>query len=74
MPFTGDGDGALAVASAGNSAGKSQSCSRTAARAACEVCHPEVRRQWEQETPCTKQGNFGRQEALCKPDILFLLT
>lgn len=38
------GDGAPATASAGNCAGKSQSLSRTAAGAVCELCHPEVRR------------------------------
>lgn len=43
-PLAGDGDGALAIASAGNCAGKSQSFSRTAAGAVCELCHPEVRR------------------------------
>lgn len=43
-PLAGNGDGALAIASAGNCAGKSQSLSRTAAGAVCELCHPEVRR------------------------------
>lgn len=74
VPFAGDGDGALTVALTGNSAGKSLSCSHTAAGAACEVCHPEVRQQQEKGTPCTEEENFRTQEAFCKADVLLFLT
>jgi len=74
MSFAGDGNGAVAVALAGNSTGKSPSCFRTAAGAACEVCHPEVRQQREQGPPCTEEENFRRQEAFCSADVLLFLT